>query len=339
MKFLISTFFLLAALHVFGQKKGQYEPISHNNYFGFHFDDDFLFLGNRDEQYTGGLELEYIRKSQKTKEKQTILNPFSSGERYWNYTFGSYLYTPYNVSDSLIILNDRPFSSYIFGTFGYTAYSKNRQKRLATTLYMGFMGSALPGRIQDSIHTIGNSPPAYGWDNRIAESEVFLPNLRINYQANLFSAGRLPTTLIRWVQLSSIFELNTGLFRNNFIGGLKISGYNNLPKSAASHYFSQTPMHKQKRFKRKKLNLTTYFSSKLEMVFHNTTLQSLPWIYSPYTVESQYINRYVIALECGFNLNYNHFHLSYVFRARSREFKKYSRNWHTWAGITLGFSF
>ncbi|NOQ74127.1 MAG: DUF2219 family protein [Crocinitomix sp.] len=339
MKLLFSSLFLLIALNSLGQKKGQYEPIEHNNYLGFHFDDDFLFLGNRDEQYTGGVEIEYIRKSQKTKEKRNILNPFSSGDRYWNYTFGSYLYTPYNVSDSSIILNDRPFSSYIFGSLGYTAYSKNRQKRLSTTLYMGFMGSALPGRIQDSIHTIGDSPPAYGWGNRLAESEVFIPNLKINYQANIFKIGSLRNTIMRWIQLSSVFELNAGLFRNNLIGGFKVSSFNYKSKSSSTYAFNTSLLERNNSGKKKKLRLTTYFSPKIEFVFHNTTLQSLPWIYSPYTVDNYYINRHVVALECGFNLNYNHFHLSYVFQARSKEFKKYSSRWHTWAGITLGFSF
>ncbi len=322
-----------------GQKKTQFEPILQNNYIGFHFDDDFLFIGNRDEQYTGGLELEYIRKSQKKSEKVTILNPFTNGDRYWNYTFGSYLFTPYNVSDSMIILNDRPFSSYIFGSFGYTAYNKNHQKRLAATLYMGFMGSALPGRVQDSIHTIGDSPPAYGWGNRIAESEVFIPNLSINYQANIFNIGRLPITLIRWIQLSNLFELNTGLFRNNIGGGLKISGYNYLPISNSSYSYKPTEVNEHRRYKQRKLRITTYFSSKIELVLHNTTLQSLPWLYSPYAIENKYINRHVFAIECGFNLNYNHFNLSYAFQARSKEFTKYQGNWHTWAGVTLGFSF
>tara|TARA_B110000037_G_scaffold160384_1_gene181092 strand:+ start:3012 stop:4031 length:1020 start_codon:yes stop_codon:yes gene_type:complete len=339
MKLLSALFFLLIAFHSLGQKKGQFEPIPHNNYLGFHFDDDFLFVGNRDEQYTGGMEFEYTRKSQKTTKKRSLINPFSDGQRYWNYSFGAYLYTPYNVSDSLIILNDRPFSSYIFGTFGYTAYDKNYQKKLMTAVYFGFMGSELPGRIQDSIHTIGESPPTYGWGNRLAESEVFTPNLTINYQSNIWLVGRLQSTLYTWIQVGSVFELNAGLFRNNFSGGVKISGFNHKPKGTSKYGFNPTLVEKYRNHKEKKIKLTTYFSPKVEVVFHNTTLQSLPWIYSPYSIESHSINRHVVAIECGFNLNYNHFQLSYIFQARSREFKKYPGNWHTWAGITLGISF
>lgn len=339
MKLLFSIFSLLLTFYSQGQKTGQFEPIPHNNYLGYHFDDDFLFLGNRDEQYTGGLEFEYIRKSQKTKKKRTMLNPFSEGQRYWNCTFGAYLFTPYNVSDSLIILNDRPFSSYIFGTFGYTAYDQNYQKKLTTTIYLGVMGSELPGRIQDSIHTLGESPPANGWNNKLAESEVFIPNLKINYQANIWRIGRFKSTIFRWIQIGSVFEVNTGLFRNNFIGGLKISGFNHKPIGKSRFGFFHGITNKNKTQRKKKLKLTTYFSPKYELVLHNTTLQSLPWLYSPYTIENQIMNRRVMSMEVGFNMNFNRFQLSYVFQARSQEFKKYSRNWHTWAAITMGISF
>ena len=44
---------LLLTGAAFGQRREQFE-LGDSQYLGFHFDDDFLFVTNRDEQYTGG---------------------------------------------------------------------------------------------------------------------------------------------------------------------------------------------------------------------------------------------------------------------------------------------
>ena len=72
---------------------------------------------------------------------------------------------------------------------------------------------------------------------------------------------------------------------------------------------------------------------------HNTGLQSLPWLDSPYIIEPEIMNRAVWVLEGGFLLTKGRFHAAYKVQSRSKEFKKYVPDWHTWAGLTIGWGF
>lgn len=326
-------FTLLLAAACFSQKREQFDLFSEKNYFGFHFDDDFLFIANRDEQYTGGLAFEYIRHLNKQKSKTGIFNPFPESKRYLISAFGSYLFTPYNVSDSLIILNDRPFSSYIYNSIGYVAYDKTEKKRLSAELYLGIMGSPLPGKVQDLIHQVGDSKPTSGWGNRLMSTETFIPNLNINYQKIIFRLGEIHVSPIKWIEIAEVFKLNAGFYMNNISGGMKVSVFKNPP----IYWFQNSG--KPNPLSTKKARFSAYFMPQLQLVLHNTTLQGLPWLSSPYVVTPDYINRHVWMLEAGLTFRYKRFHLNYIVQARSREFKKYQKDWHTWAGITAGLSF
>lgn len=318
------------------QKRYQFIQFEEKHYAGYHFDDDFLFLGNRDEQYTGGLEFELLTNSQKIKEKRGLFNPFRNGQRVWITTFGSYLFTPYNITDSLIILNDRPYSSYIYSTLGYTANDENLEKKLTFELFLGIIGSELPGKIQSKLHTVGDSPPTFGWQHRIAEKETFIPNIHFNYQKNIATIGKINVLNFNWIQLGTQYDLNAGLYLNTLAYGIRISAFNHKPLSNSPLYYGSSASDDTEK---RKLRVTTYFNPMFQYVAYNTTLQSLPWLDSPYVITSDLIERGVWMMEAGVNLTYKRFHTSYLFRARSKEFRKFQQEWHTWAGITMGWSF
>ena len=237
LKRLTAFFILIVPILVSAQRRDQNLPFEQNSYFGIQFDDDFLFIGNRDEQYTGGLEFEFIHALSKSSEKRGIMNPFRNGSRYFTSAVGSYLHTPYNVSDSLIILNDRPFSSYMYIELGYLAHSKDQRQRFSADLYLGMMGAELPGKIQEAVHTIGDSPPANGWKNRIAQEKVFIPNLKLNYQNTLLNVGGFHFLGFNWIQFRSLWELQTGLYFNGVSGGLMILADNQAPTEKSRFNF------------------------------------------------------------------------------------------------------
>lgn len=326
---------LLVTSLTFSQKRNQFEQFDESNYFGLHFDDDLLIVANRDEQYTGGLEFEYMHLVKKSNAKRTIFNPFENSKRYFTASFGTQIYTPYEISDTAIVFNDRPFSSYVYSTVGYTSYDTTTTKKLSVDLYFGAIGSELPGKAQQYIHQFGESPPANGWPNKLSDSLRFIPNLRINFQKNQFSYGPF-RSFVDWVQIGTVLELNTGLFVNNVKGGIKISGFNHRPQTNSHVTFKRkmTPHVRKSKWK-----LTSYFMPQIQLVGHNTSLQGLRWIESPHVIAAEDINRFVWALEGGINLSRKKFHVSYLIQARSKEFKMYQQIWHTWAGITIGFSF
>ena len=336
---LISIFILFIVstpLTIIAQKRNQFEPDTNRRYFGYHFDDDFLFLSNRDEQYTGGLELEFIGKAKSIQSKKSILNPYPNGIRAVTITLGSSLYTPYNVSDSLIILNDRPFNSTIYAAYGYTAYNKKKTKKIISELYVGIIGSKLPGKVQAAIHTVGESPPAYGWKNRISPKESFILNFRFNQQTNLFTLSGLNFLKLKQLQIASVTEINTGLYLNALSGGLRFSLFN---KNNASNSLSTFCFRKKTKRKHATTSYNFYFIPRWQFIIQSTALQGLPWIESPYIITNDVLTRSVWALEGGFNIQFKRMHLSYVIKARSKEFSKYPNNWHNWAGITMGFKF
>lgn len=312
------------------------EQFQEQHYFGFHFDDDFLYLFNRDEQYTGGLEFEYIQRGQKTKIKRGLFNPYSNGARYWNLSLGTKLYTPNNLTDSLIILNDRPYSSYIYTSFGYSAFDSRKEKRLTIDLNLGVMGSELPGKVQDYIHQFGESPSANGWKNKLADRPYFIPNLHVNYQRNRITVGPINTWFLDWIQIATILDINTGLFMNNLKGGLKISGFNHQPTTASQIRFKTNNC---KKTPKSYWKIGSYISPQVQFVAHNTTLQSLPWFNSPYIITPELVNRVVWAVEAGINMTYKRFHISYVIQSYTKEFTKFQHKWHNWAGVTIGKSF
>lgn len=306
-------------------------PSSTKSYIGFRFDDDFLFLGNRDEQYTGGLEIDFLHQI-KTKVKRNLFNPFSGGRRYFSVNFGSELYTPYNVSDSVIILNDRPFSSFIYTSFGLIAQSKTSSRKIIFDFYFGVMGSDLPGKIQDKIHTIGDSPPANGWNNKLMNTETILPNFRLIYQRNILIVNHIKPTLFNSFGLKKIHFLNLGYYTSNLGVGLRSSLRSHFDSSEAKH----TIQLKKPIKKSSKARWELYGQGLLELVGRNTSLQGLPWMDSPYTINRDEIIRHVWTIELGINLNYKQLYLNYHIKARSKEFIKYSKTWHSWASISIG---
>lgn len=306
------------------------------NYLGYRFDDDFLFIDNRDEQYSGGIEFEWLKPLKNTREKQGVFNPFKNGNRVLNSVFGTLVFTPYNISDSLVILNDRPFSSYIFTSIGLTSFNKSLTKRLTTELYLGLMGSQLPGKVQAALHTIGESAPANGWKNKIAPKVFFVPNIKIHYQKSILLLKRFDFLNFKAIQYLHTYRLNTGLYLNNISFGPKIIFYDHLPQTESIH---QIICLKEPDSRARNHKLSIYFNPQLQLVAYNTSLQGLNWFDSPYTIEHAVLNRHVWILEGGINYSYKRFHLNYTIQAVSKEFKKYPRNWHSWAGINMGFSF
>ena len=337
---LILLIFFSQCIAVKAQFRTQFAPLQSNNYFGSHFDDDFLFFGNRDEQYSGGFAFEYLTSIKKTHERRHLFNPFSNSQRFLTISMGGELYTPYNVSDSLIILNDRPYSSYLYSTMGYTAYSSNGDQKLNFDFYFGIMGSELPGKIQELVHTVGDSPPTYGWENRLMSEEVFIPNIRIHYQRNMLTLGEIKPSMFNWFQLTSSFIINTGYFANNIGTGFKANLSTALPNSPAKHTLNLHPFdaHYAKQLERKTI-WNVYFSGQIELVGRNTSLQSLPWVNSPYVISRDLVNRHVWTLECGINMTHKRLYMTYYVRARSKEFIKYAKTWHSWASIAIGRSF
>ena len=142
--------------------------------------------------------------------------------------------------------------------------------------------------------------------------------------------------MIDWIQVTSVLEINGGLYLNAVKGGIKFSGFNHKPKGASQLEMSTS---NETRYGKSKWLITTYVLPQIQLVGYNTSLQSLPWLDSPYKLEANIINSYVWIIEAGINLSYNRFNLTYLVQSRTKEFNKFQPAWHSWGGITMGCSF
>jgi hypothetical protein len=216
---------------------------------------------------------------------------------------------------------------------GYTSYSAKKRGRVAVDLSLGVIGSALPGQVQTILHKIGDSKPPNGWQHRIGTRTIFAPNFRINSQINILSVINFNWATIRQLNLQQVSELNAGLFESNLKYGFRLNGFNYDAQQCAHLTFN----HNSTKSELSKFRFNPYFSAIAQLVFHNSTLQGLPWITSPYELNADDIYRIVYTFDIGFTLQYRKMFLKYNVKVRSKEFYEFSKDWHTWAGIVFGF--
>ncbi|WP_084274474.1 lipid A-modifier LpxR family protein [Crocinitomix catalasitica] len=338
---LLSSLCILSGVNSsYAQRRADFQPLNERRYIGIHFDDDFLFLFNSDEQYTGGLEIEFLSKSKNPENLIRLFNPFQATDHNWIFVLGTSLYTPYNLSDSLIILNDRPYSSYIYGSFGYSAYDRKKQRRFTTELSLGIIGSALPGKVQSALHSIGDSKPTNGWQYKIGNKTTFAPNFKLNITRNLIRVDDLKTLKLDQLIFAHFSEVNAGIYQTNLNYGWQLDAFHLRSKTKAPlKIILHSPFENSKGKKLRQIQINPYILTKIQMVVHNTALEGLPWIKSPYTLNHEDIHRLVLQLEAGLKISYKNLYFKYNIVGRSKEYFEYSRNWHIWAGINLGINF
>lgn len=147
-------------------------------------ENDFLTPANKDENYTGGIEMEILIPD-KRNIKRTPFFKFKTDSSIAVYRFsaGATAYTPQDLDTDQIVYGDRPYSSLLYGSLGSLAYSYKRDLRvqISSELILGAMGTPGPGNAQAFLHerhVMGSTRPIpLGWDNQISFDGKFVVNL------------------------------------------------------------------------------------------------------------------------------------------------------------------
>jgi len=289
---------------------------------------------------------------------------------------GFQVFTPEDISDSMIISTDRPYASYTYVSGGWQSYDDHFQRQLRVQLYLGVLGSDFPGKFQTKVHEIVPSPRPNGWDHQIGDGIQFAPNIHFNFQRNHLTLGKSKKRKdFSWVQIGNMYEVNAGLYMTNLAYGLKFSFINfrsklgliidpDIPtlalskqeyedfrmekyrqkiedeKDAASRDKLKNKLNKKEKvYDRKGVSFNIFFLPQVKYVVHNSTLQGSLIGTNVYKLSGRDIKRYVWNLEGGLNFSAGALNVSYIVQARTQEFKFYAKNWHTFAGIALGFTF
>lgn len=297
MKHSLFLYFLFFSFSILSQEKFSRE-------FSFTSDNDLYVSSQKDRYYTNGTFLSYRYLSQIKKENQE--------KRIFEWQIGHEMYTPYRAIVQNINDHDRPFASYLFGSFGVHRAYKNH-KILNTSIQIGVVGSNAFGKeLQDFIHDIYGFKKAIGWEYQIknafglnfnAEYSQFLVKDTSNYyDLSWINAGKLGTI---YTNISSGFYARIGLkslakITNSIAFNTNLNTKNTNFNRAVESFLYIKPM-----------VLYSLYDATLQGSFLNTT--------SPVTKE---LVPLIFHLEAGIKFTANSFNFGYAFNYSTNKSKE-----------------
>jgi len=159
---------------------------------GLSFENDSLVPSNGDNDYTMGLELnyggeladEYFLRLLDTPLRAAVKRVFPNHERKTpGLAMGAVAYTPDDIEEEELILDDRPYSSLIYFEHRNVYLHPHKGMALKTGALFGLMGTPVAETVQSELHKLVNSPDPRGWDNEVgrggshtvSRSDLLLP--------------------------------------------------------------------------------------------------------------------------------------------------------------------
>lgn len=180
---IIAALYLICTAETHAASFEQNKPAKKEIALSVYLDNDLFTGNNKDGDYTGGLAVSYTGEAANDQILSKTINWINSRSllkhlipnKYFqtqldlsNFEIGMLAFTPQDIKRHDAIINDRPYASLIYLTNTQHAIDLNARQGLITSLSVGFLGLALAGNIQNTLHNLFNSNTAQGWDNQIA---------------------------------------------------------------------------------------------------------------------------------------------------------------------------
>ncbi|TNE65546.1 MAG: lipid A deacylase LpxR family protein [Alphaproteobacteria bacterium] len=145
-----------------------------------------LFFGKTDRDYTNGLRLSYVHHPDEVGMADKVsallkkLSPVATGspdaDIYYTFGLGQNMYTPEDIEDPDLILDDRPYAGWTYLQFGVTVRSRHDFEVLE--LDAGIVGPASGAAFtQRQWHKLIGSPIPQGWSHQLPNE----PGLNLHY--------------------------------------------------------------------------------------------------------------------------------------------------------------
>jgi hypothetical protein len=139
-----------------------------------------LFGGNTDKHYTHGMRLSYLTPKCAHEwlwDAAKALQVFPVGNKCENvrmaFSLGQSIFTPNDISDPLLIADDRPYAGWLFLGAGLVAAHDGRLDKLE--LNIGIVGPASQSeRTQKWWHNVIDVRQPRGWDNQLKNEPGFI---------------------------------------------------------------------------------------------------------------------------------------------------------------------
>ncbi|MGQ9427270.1 lipid A deacylase LpxR family protein [Gilvimarinus sp. F26214L] len=203
------------------------------------FENDVLAGGNRDKDYTFGLNLTYTG----PRAADFALSPYrlqepvdrwllpDQPEENHSLEFGFYGFTPDDIDIAEPIVDDRPYASLIYLQSVREQVDPARGESWTSSLSVGVLGLDLVGSSQNRAHDFTGSNEALGWDHQISDGGELTAKYSLAYQKSWLqgAGGELKTT--GQVSVGYITEASVGVsFRR---GRIRSSWWSFDPELAA----------------------------------------------------------------------------------------------------------
>ena len=131
-----------------------------------------------DQHYTNGFRMSYLSPEANTPdwlESAARQLPFfaEGGRRRYSLAFGQSMFTPEDISQSALQVNDRPYAGWLYGNIvliSDTGYRLDNRE-----LSLGVVGdSAQAEPVQKAVHEWTDSPKPFGWDNQLEDEPAIM---------------------------------------------------------------------------------------------------------------------------------------------------------------------
>ncbi len=315
---LIKLLFVVAPSLLFAQKidnMTSFRDIKSNSYFRFNYDNDYF--GSTDQNYTQGYNFELVSSILKKNPLNYFLLKSKNRELKYGLSLEHIGYTPDNIKSPNIQFGDRPFAAAIMLKSFIITTDTIRKTRLISSLNIGLIGPGAFGKeMQVAIHqATGNTIPQ-GWQNQIKNDIVL--NYEVNYEKQLLRYRNLVA-----LQSNSTLRFGT-LFTNTSVGLNAVFGIINSPFTSIKN--------------KNKFQLYFYSQPIITAIVYDATLQGgFLNSKSPYTIESNKIERITAQVNYGLILQTKSIYFEYARTNITQEFE--TGKSAKWGGIKVGFKF
>jgi hypothetical protein len=297
MKYKLSFYLFFISFCIFSQEKFSKQV-------SFRTENDLYVSSQKDRYYTNGvfLNYKYLSKSKKENQEKRILE--------WQ--IGHEMYTPFRAIVTSVLDHDRPFASYLFGSFGVSRVYKNN-RILNTTIQIGVIGpNAFGKELQDFIHDLYGFKKAIGWQYQI--QNAFGLNLNTTYSQFLVKDASNHYD-ISWINAAELGTVYTNI-SSGFYTRLSFQPLASMLNSIA---FDTNLNDENTNFTRE-IESFLYVKSIVRYTLYDATIQgSFLNTSSPVTKE---IVPVIFHMEAGLKFTANRFNFGYAFHYNTNKSKE-----------------
>ena len=311
---------------------------------GLYIDQDLLVpFSNEDRDYTMGMAIEFFWAKEeglypldnlvRSASKWLGMNN-SNNEIIYSFMLGSVVYTPDDLSTSLPVFDDRPYSSLIF--LSNKRVLTDHRKALAAEVSIGLLGSNVAEVLQTQLHTAyravsGSDEPVnpQGWSHQISDGGELTMRLRLSgslLQPDFSRKGRWDVTTSYGLSLGYQTNLNVGVAVR--AGSIK-SPYWSLPFDPVNrgNFLPSAPRQEWYLWSALRSHLIIY-DVLLQGQFRDSDVQ----------FSADQIERVVFDGAVGLTIGFDKSQFTFSVNAKSADLKFMSRQ-QVWGGLNFLFHF